>query len=96
MHEVRVGDQVVVGHDGIRVQPFERARDREAFAFMQSSVSSEKVKVLRTYHPHRDTQLSGSPHSLLRVAYNQCFQSWFLPPFRFSPLTVQRDDIYPR
>src|SRR3984893_8331227 len=46
MHEVQVGDQIVIGHDGIRVQPFERARDREAFAFMQSSVSSEKVKVL--------------------------------------------------
>lgn len=46
MHEVQVDDQVVVGHDGIRVQPFERARDREAFAFMQSNVSSEKAKVL--------------------------------------------------
>ena len=46
MHEVQVGDQVVVGHDGIRVQPFERAREREAFAFMQSNVSSERVKVL--------------------------------------------------
>lgn len=46
MHEVQVGDQVVTGHDGIRVQPFERARERDAFAFMQSSVSSEKVKVL--------------------------------------------------
>jgi lysine-ketoglutarate reductase/saccharopine dehydrogenase-like protein (TIGR00300 family) len=46
MHEVQVGEQVVVGLDGIRVQPFERARDRETFAFMQSNVSSEKVKVL--------------------------------------------------
>ncbi len=46
MHEVQVGDEVVVGHDGIRVHPFERARTREAFAFMQSDVSSEKVKVL--------------------------------------------------
>ncbi len=46
MHEVQIGDEVVVGHEGIRVQPFARARDREAFAFMQSSVSSEKVKVL--------------------------------------------------
>ncbi len=46
MHEVQVGDQVVVGHGGIRVQPFERARERESFAFMQSSVSTEKVKVL--------------------------------------------------
>ncbi len=46
MHEVQVGDQVVVGHDGIRVHPFERAREREAFAFMQSNVSSERVKLL--------------------------------------------------
>lgn len=46
MHEVRIGDRVVVGHNGIRVQPFERARNREVFAFMQSNVSSEKVKVL--------------------------------------------------
>ncbi len=46
MHEARIGEQVVVGHEGIRVQPFERARERESFAFMQSSVSSEKVKVL--------------------------------------------------
>jgi lysine-ketoglutarate reductase/saccharopine dehydrogenase-like protein (TIGR00300 family) len=46
MHEVHVGDKVVIGHNGIRVHPFERGRDREAFAFMQSNVSSEKVKVL--------------------------------------------------
>ncbi len=46
MHEVLVGDEVVIGHDGIRVHPFERARDRESFAFMQSTVSSEKAKVL--------------------------------------------------
>src|SRR6266567_2990949 len=46
MHEVRIGEQVVVGHNGIRVQPYERQRGREAFAFMQSDVSSEKVKVL--------------------------------------------------
>src|ERR1700730_2933448 len=59
MHEVQVGDQVVVGHDGIRVQPFERARDREAFAFMQSSVSSEKVKVLAIHeiaHQMKETR----------------------------------------
>ena len=46
MHEVRIGDEVVIGHEGIRVRPFERARDRESFAFMQSTVSTEKVKVL--------------------------------------------------
>jgi len=46
MHEARVGERVVIGHEGIRVQPFERARERESFAFMQSTVSSEKAKVL--------------------------------------------------
>ncbi|HCI82309.1 MAG TPA: TIGR00300 family protein [Ktedonobacter sp.] len=46
MHDVEVGEQIVVGHDGIRVQPMARGREREGFAFMQSDVSSEKVKVL--------------------------------------------------
>ena len=45
MHEVCVGDEVVVGHEGIRIQPFERDREKETFAFMQSNVSSEKTKV---------------------------------------------------
>src|SRR5947209_16258908 len=38
MHEARVGEEVMIGHDGIRVHPFERARERESFAFMQSTV----------------------------------------------------------
>jgi lysine-ketoglutarate reductase/saccharopine dehydrogenase-like protein (TIGR00300 family) len=46
MHEVQIGDEVVIGHNGIRVHPFERTREREAFAFMQSDVSSEKTKML--------------------------------------------------
>jgi lysine-ketoglutarate reductase/saccharopine dehydrogenase-like protein (TIGR00300 family) len=46
MHEVQVGDEVVVGHGGIKVMPLERARHREFFAFMQSDVSSERTKVL--------------------------------------------------
>jgi lysine-ketoglutarate reductase/saccharopine dehydrogenase-like protein (TIGR00300 family) len=49
MHEVQVGDQVVIEHSGIRVIPFERGRDREAFAFMQSNVSSEKAKILEIH-----------------------------------------------
>ncbi|HET8912124.1 MAG TPA: TIGR00300 family protein [Ktedonobacteraceae bacterium] len=46
MHEVKLGEEVVIGHEGIKIQPFERARERESFAFMQSDNSSEKVKVL--------------------------------------------------
>ncbi len=44
MHEVAIGDQVVVGHAGIRVEPQERPREREQFAFMQNPVSSERPK----------------------------------------------------
>ena len=46
MADVRAGDAVVVGHDGIRVLPLQRARDRETFSFMASEVSSEKPKRL--------------------------------------------------
>ena len=47
MHEARVGDEVVVGYEGIRVEPLERPRhEREAFGFMQSPVSSERAKAL--------------------------------------------------
>jgi lysine-ketoglutarate reductase/saccharopine dehydrogenase-like protein (TIGR00300 family) len=44
--EVQAGDPVVVGHDGIKVQPIERSRNREIFGFMTSQVSSEKPKHL--------------------------------------------------
>ncbi|KAF0209444.1 MAG: TIGR00300 family protein [Actinomycetota bacterium] len=44
MADVREGDQMVVGHAGIRVQPVERPRDKQAFEFMNSAVSSEKPK----------------------------------------------------
>ncbi len=50
MHEVQIGDEIVVGHDGIRVIPYQREREREDFAFMQSDVSSEKVKVLAIHN----------------------------------------------
>ena len=46
MHRVRVGDRVVVGHDGIRVTALERPRGANPFEFMSSEVSSEKPKAL--------------------------------------------------
>jgi lysine-ketoglutarate reductase/saccharopine dehydrogenase-like protein (TIGR00300 family) len=46
MHRVRVGDRVVVGHDGIRVTALERPRGASPFEFMASEVSSEKPKAL--------------------------------------------------
>ncbi len=43
LNEVRQGDLIVVGHEGVRVQPLERPRHQApVFAFMGSSVSPEK------------------------------------------------------
>ncbi len=42
LRDVRAGDQVVCGHDGIRVVPESKPRDRMAFAFMSQGVSSER------------------------------------------------------
>jgi lysine-ketoglutarate reductase/saccharopine dehydrogenase-like protein (TIGR00300 family) len=46
MHRVRMGDRVVVGNEGVRVQPLERPRGPNPFEFMASEVSSEKPKDL--------------------------------------------------
>jgi lysine-ketoglutarate reductase/saccharopine dehydrogenase-like protein (TIGR00300 family) len=40
------GELVVVGHDGIRIMPPQRSREREIFSFMGSNVSSEHPKRL--------------------------------------------------
>ena len=42
--DVKQGERIVCGDDGIRVVPLERARHREVFEFMNSAVSSEKPK----------------------------------------------------
>jgi lysine-ketoglutarate reductase/saccharopine dehydrogenase-like protein (TIGR00300 family) len=43
-YDVRAGDRVVVGHEGVRVEPMQRPRHRAVFEFMSSAVSSEKPK----------------------------------------------------
>ncbi len=42
LRDVKAGDPVVCGHDGIRVTPEFRERDRLGFAFMSNDVSSER------------------------------------------------------
>ena len=42
--DVRAGDAVVVGHEGVRVQALQRPRRKQVFEFMSSAVSSEKPK----------------------------------------------------
>ncbi|MGB9243058.1 MAG: TIGR00300 family protein [Candidatus Acidiferrales bacterium] len=46
MADVRKSDAIVVGHEGIRVMPLERPREREIFSFMANDVSSERPKLL--------------------------------------------------
>lgn len=42
LRDVRAGDPIVCGHEGIRVTPEFRERDRLGFAFMSNDVSSER------------------------------------------------------
>ena len=42
LRDVRTGEMVVCGHDGIKVTPEFRERDRLGFAFMSNDVSSER------------------------------------------------------
>jgi lysine-ketoglutarate reductase/saccharopine dehydrogenase-like protein (TIGR00300 family) len=42
LRDLRAGDAVVCGHDGIRVVPEAKERDRMSFAFMSQGVSSER------------------------------------------------------
>ncbi len=44
MSDVEIGMPIVVGHQGTRVLPLERVEQDHAFAFMNSSVSTEKPK----------------------------------------------------
>lgn len=44
MSDVKAGELYVVGHQGLRITPPERPRERHAFEFMGSPVSSEKPK----------------------------------------------------
>jgi len=44
MARVKKGDRIVVGHEGVRVFPFESEARRNLFEFMSSPVSSEKPK----------------------------------------------------
>lgn len=46
MHKVPKGARVVVGLEGIRVEPLNRLPERQTFEFMGSAVSSEKPKLL--------------------------------------------------
>jgi lysine-ketoglutarate reductase/saccharopine dehydrogenase-like protein (TIGR00300 family) len=62
LRDVKAGEGVVCGHDGIRVTPEFRERDRLGFAFMSNDVSSERRvegSVARIAQMMRDVKASG-------------------------------------
>jgi len=62
LRDIRAGDPVVCGHDGIRVTPEFRERDRHGFAFMSNDVSSERRvegSVARIAQMMRDVRKAG-------------------------------------
>jgi lysine-ketoglutarate reductase/saccharopine dehydrogenase-like protein (TIGR00300 family) len=62
LRDVRAGDPIVCGHDGIRVTPEFRERDRHGFAFMSNDVSSERRvegSVARIAQMMRDVKQAG-------------------------------------
>ena len=62
LRDVRVGDRVVCGLEGIRVTPEFRDRERADFAFMANDVSSERrveVSVARIARMMRETRARG-------------------------------------
>jgi len=62
LRDVRAGEPVVCGHEGIRVTPEFRERDRLGFAFMSNDVSSERRvegSVTRIAAMMRDVKKSG-------------------------------------
>ncbi len=42
MGDVRRGDRMVVGREGVRVSPLQRPTERDAFGFMESQISAER------------------------------------------------------
>ena len=62
LRDVKAGEAIVCGHEGIRVTPEFRERDRLGFAFMSNDVSSERrveVTVSRIAGMFRDVKRSG-------------------------------------
>ena len=62
LRDVKAGEPIVCGHDGIRVTPEFRERDRLGFAFMSNDVSSERRvegSVARIAAMMRDVKANG-------------------------------------
>ena len=83
LRDVRAGDAVVCGVDGIRVMPEFQERDRHGFAFMTNEISSERrveVGVARIAAMMRDDQgrpAAASPSSPARSSSTPAAAPYF-------------------
>jgi lysine-ketoglutarate reductase/saccharopine dehydrogenase-like protein (TIGR00300 family) len=74
MGEVREGDNIVIGQDGVRVVPLQRPQERDVFGFMESQVSAERphghvIADIATRMRHlREQQRQGRPQSKVLLA----------------------------
>jgi lysine-ketoglutarate reductase/saccharopine dehydrogenase-like protein (TIGR00300 family) len=62
LRDVRVGDPIVCGNDGIRIVPEFKERDRSSFAFMTNEISSERrveVSIGKIAAMMRDVKAAG-------------------------------------
>jgi lysine-ketoglutarate reductase/saccharopine dehydrogenase-like protein (TIGR00300 family) len=67
--DVRRGERIVCGTDGVRVSPLERARTPQLFQFMGSAVSSEKPKAQLIQRLAREMRaIRGQRRKILVVA----------------------------
>jgi lysine-ketoglutarate reductase/saccharopine dehydrogenase-like protein (TIGR00300 family) len=68
MLDVKSGMQIIVGHAGVRVFPFERDTEKQTFEFMNSAVSTEKPKgvaVRQIAQQMFDTKQSGGRSAIV-------------------------------
>ncbi|MGQ0667190.1 MAG: ornithine cyclodeaminase [Nitrospiraceae bacterium] len=58
MGEIRRGDRLVVGREGVRIIPLQRPRERDVFGFMEAQVSAERP------HGHVIADIAARMHHL--------------------------------
>ena len=74
MAEVKRGDSIVVGREGIRVTPLQRPQERDVFSFMESQVSAERphghiiADVAKRMQSLREGHRAGRPDCKVLVA----------------------------
>jgi lysine-ketoglutarate reductase/saccharopine dehydrogenase-like protein (TIGR00300 family) len=74
MGEVRRGDRIVVGREGVRVTPLQRPPERDVFGFMESQVSAERphshviTDIATRLRQSRERHRQGLPNANVLIA----------------------------